>query len=578
MTRGIFSRSPFRQALVALSMTLVASVAFGAPRGGGGFGGGGFRGGGLGGIGGGGMRLGGGGGSAFRGFGGGPSFGGGLRMSPNLGSGSRLSPGIGSGLRLSPGINNGLRMSPGLGSAPRLSPSLGSNLRLSPGTNALRTVPNIGRTPSLGSGGLNLPRQGITSLRPSINAPLSSRILSSPGTNSRTTLGGQGTSGLRLGNGSLANLGRAAVGSQTNLGQRGVLPNAVGANGTASLRLPFAGRVTPSQLGDFLSLAGRGPVSGGGSLRGAPGLNVSSLARTGAIGTSNFRNLQLSQINRINNNLNVSFRNTAALGVGRINNGFGFGFNHNPHWNNWAGGVRGYCNFNRFNNCFTPRFWATNFCHFPFVRSHYWWGARPWTHWWGCPTWGGLAGWFPSWGWTTPFYYGYGPGGNIIYQNGYVYMNDQPIATAEEFAASAAELADVPAPANPDQATDWMPLGTFALSEGENDKDPSRVVQLAVDKDGNISGTMTNQKTNQTLPIQGRVDKETQRVAFTIGDNKDVVLETGIFNLTQQQTPVLAHGDGREETYLMLRLDPPKTDDAKLNQATPPAPSKPLLP
>src|SRR5437764_9490493 len=139
-------------------------------------------------------------------------------------------------------------------------------------------------------------------------------------------------------------------------------------------------------------------------------------------------------------------------------------------------------------------------------------------------------------------------------------MNDVPIATAADYAASAAELAAVPTPANPDAATDWLPLGTFALSESETDKDPARVVQLAVDKDGIVSGTMFNKTTSQTYPIQGRVDKETQRVAFTIGDAKDVVFETGIYNLTQQQTPILVHGEGREETYLLLRLELPKTD------------------
>ncbi len=41
-----------------------------------------------------------------------------------------------------------------------------------------------------------------------------------------------------------------------------------------------------------------------------------------------------------------------------------------------------------------------------------------------------------------------------------------------------------------------MPLGTVALSENETDKDPSRVMQLAVDNDGIISGMMFN-KTNQ---------------------------------------------------------------------------------
>jgi hypothetical protein len=165
----------------------------------------------------------------------------------------------------------------------------------------------------------------------------------------------------------------------------------------------------------------------------------------------------------------------------------------------------------------------------------------------------------------------------VVFSGGYVYLNDQPIATAEEYAASAAALAEVPPPANPEQPAEWLPLGTFAVSEGEEDKDPSRVLQLAVDQAGNVSGTLVNQKTGRTYPVQGRVDKETQRVAFTIGDNKEVVLETGLYNLTQQQTPVLAHGEGREETYLLLRLEPPPAEDA------PPAPPaaagmRPLVP
>jgi hypothetical protein len=173
-----------------------------------------------------------------------------------------------------------------------------------------------------------------------------------------------------------------------------------------------------------------------------------------------------------------------------------------------------------------------------------------------------------------------------VYSNGYVYMNDQPIATTEDYAASAADLANVPPPANPDQKTEWLPLGTFALSENEADKDPSRVLQLAVDKEGVISGVMFNKKTNQTIPVQGRVDKETQRVAFTMGDAKDVVFETGIYNLTQQQTPILAHGDGREETYLLLRLEQPKDGAAPgpaavappAGGAAAPPPPQPMLP
>lgn len=335
--------------------------------------------------------------------------------------------------------------------------------------------------------------------------------------------------------------------------------------------------MTPNQVNNFLSINRGGERSAGSDLRvnrdsrGSQSLNLSNRTTANRVNPSNWRNLDRSQINRINNNVNGSFRNHNHdnhnhhghndWNRGRNNNGFGYGYRNN-YWNNWAGGVRGYGNFNRYNGSFNNRFWATNYCNFPYRRSYYWWGSRPSSYWWNCPSWGSVGSWFSGYGWNTPNYYGYGPGGNIAFTDGYVYMNEQPIATVADYAASAAALAEVPAPVNPEQATEWLPLGTFALSEGENDKEPTRVVQLAVDKDGIVSGTMTNQQTNQTFPIQGRVDKETQRVAFTIGDNKDVVLETGIYNLTQQQTPVLAHGDGREETYLLLRLDPPTTDSA----------------
>jgi len=41
-----------------------------------------------------------------------------------------------------------------------------------------------------------------------------------------------------------------------------------------------------------------------------------------------------------------------------------------------------------------------------------------------------------------------------------------------------------------------MPLGTFAVTSNEKDVDPSRMVQLAVSKDGIISGTLYNTPTD----------------------------------------------------------------------------------
>ena len=44
-----------------------------------------------------------------------------------------------------------------------------------------------------------------------------------------------------------------------------------------------------------------------------------------------------------------------------------------------------------------------------------------------------------------------------------------------------------------------------------------------------------------TVPIQGAVDKKTQRTAWTVGKNKTTVCETGIYNLTQDESPALLH-------------------------------------
>ena len=212
---------------------------------------------------------------------------------------------------------------------------------------------------------------------------------------------------------------------------------------------------------------------------------------------------------------------------------------------------------------------------FPWHHNYYWWGARPWRYWWGQPTWGGICNWYGGWGWSDPCYYDYGYGGNVVYVDRNVYVNGNPVASAADYALSAAELAATPpSPGIVDEPGEWMALGTFVIATSKEDTDPPRVLQLAVDKEGNVSGTMVNRTTNKTYAVQGRVDKETQRVAFTIGDNKDIVLETGIYNLTQAETPVLVHqGTERTETYVLVRLEEPKEEQ----KAEPAAPGS-LLP
>jgi hypothetical protein len=48
-------------------------------------------------------------------------------------------------------------------------------------------------------------------------------------------------------------------------------------------------------------------------------------------------------------------------------------------------------------------------------------------------------------------------------------------------------------------------------------------------------------------------------VALTIGDKADVVMETGLYNLTQPQTPAIIHyGTERNENVLLVRLEAPQ--------------------
>ena len=87
----------------------------------------------------------------------------------------------------------------------------------------------------------------------------------------------------------------------------------------------------------------------------------------------------------------------------------------------------------------------------------------------------------------------------------------------------------------------------------------TNIIQLAVNKTGIIRGNHYNATNDATQPIQGSVDKETQRAAWTIGDNSTVISETGIGNLTGEETEMLIHyGADRTEQWTLGRLEEPQ--------------------
>jgi hypothetical protein len=237
------------------------------------------------------------------------------------------------------------------------------------------------------------------------------------------------------------------------------------------------------------------------------------------------------------------------------------------HRDEWAGNVRDRLG-DRYNNLFTRDWWDRNGHWDRWPGNRWWWNHAGWNghYWWTAATWPALTGWFAG-SWGEPIYYDYG--GNVVYNDNTVTVNDQPVGTPEEFAEQASELAAAGATDNAagdadsqqDDPANWMPLGVFAVTK-EGADDPTMFLQLAVNKQGVIAGTYTNASSKQALPVRGSVDRETQRAAWTIGDFKNTVMETGIFNLTKDETQVLVHfGTQRTQTWSMVRMKQPPDDD-----------------
>ena len=159
-----------------------------------------------------------------------------------------------------------------------------------------------------------------------------------------------------------------------------------------------------------------------------------------------------------------------------------------------------------------------------------------------------------------PVYYAYGSGGNVYYENNVVYVNGQPSGTPEEYAQEALDYVEAAPPADQVQDEEWLPLGVFAVTREDVD-DSQTMLELAVNKQGVLAGTYYNEATETARPLKGTMDAESQRavVGFADGSDQDLALETGIYNLTQEEAPgLLYHGTEQATPILLVRLAPPE--------------------
>lgn len=110
---------------------------------------------------------------------------------------------------------------------------------------------------------------------------------------------------------------------------------------------------------------------------------------------------------------------------------------------------------------------------------------------------------------------------------------------------------------------EFKPLGVYALAEpGQNDS--NMIFQLAIDKKGIIRGNYFNQISNEQSQVYGALDKKTQRISWTIGQNNNTVFDTSLGNLTKDDSPVLVHyGPDSTRQMNLFKMNPPDSNGEK---------------
>jgi hypothetical protein len=212
--------------------------------------------------------------------------------------------------------------------------------------------------------------------------------------------------------------------------------------------------------------------------------------------------------------------------------------------------------------------------HYDHCFDDHWWGGCGWGHvgyypsnpwwWWAPVTWAAATSFVYATTPPAPVYIDYGT--TVVQEKETVYVDNKPIP-AEKYNEPVVNLAvnveqpGPPAPAEAGKAQEWMPLGVFALAQEEKG-DPVMFFQISISKDGKVSGGYESVLTGDKKPIAGQIDKETQSVAWRLGENRDTVFATSLANLTQDVSTISIHfGKDRVQNWLLVRMPEPGAAD-----------------
>lgn len=144
--------------------------------------------------------------------------------------------------------------------------------------------------------------------------------------------------------------------------------------------------------------------------------------------------------------------------------------------------------------------------------------------------------------------------GWLGWQNARPY-NNQPVIVYDPVPVDQAYVGGQPGTVADINPADWMTLGAYTLMTSSGDPG-TRIIELSVNKQGNIRGSYYDMITNSTNNVFGVIDQNNQQVRWTLDTNKQMTFATPLDQLTQPQGVVnVKLPGGQVQEWQLVRME-----------------------
>jgi hypothetical protein len=126
-------------------------------------------------------------------------------------------------------------------------------------------------------------------------------------------------------------------------------------------------------------------------------------------------------------------------------------------------------------------------------------------------------------------------------------------APAEETTTAGTLPGQVTASVSAD-ASEWMPLGTYSLVAHQNTT-PSLMLQLAVDRAGQLGGVYYDSLTNTSHNIAGTLDRATQNAQWSLENNPQVIFQAPLNELLKPTCTVKVNLATGPQQWQLTRVE-----------------------